>query len=670
MHKSVPYRKDIESLRGIAVLSVLFFHYNVFNLHGGFIGVDIFFVLSGYLITLIILNEKESFSYLKFYERRVRRLLPAFYLMLAVVAFSCYIILLPYDLKITGISIASSSFFLSNLWFFKSTGGYFDIPSSNLPLLHTWSLAIEEQYYLLYPGFIILLHRSFSKRNIFKILLCLLIVSLLVSQLTLNHNHNFSFYLTPSRAWELLLGGLFALDFLPTPQKKYVINFFPFLGLVLITVAIINFSESTTFPGINALLPCIGTALILFASPEKAVVNRYLSNMIIMRLFGKISYSLYLWHWPIFVLAQYYLMRNMNNKEKWVCIFISLIMAFFSFKYIETPFQKKISRRHFFILLISFFLLMLTIGISFYLSQGFPQRMNKDILQILTTDTQDINPLREKCHNLSPTALKKHKFCVIGTSNIHNPKFAVVGDSHVDALISGIDAAAKKAKLSGIVLSYGTCVPFIGVQRVNSEAPCKSFMKEAYSLILNNSKIKTVFLIALWGQYAKGTTAGTTQKSFYRDAQTSQISLNENKYVFERGFEKTVNILLKHGKQIVIVAGVPEQPYDIPRMLSLSLYLNKTAKPALTLTEYAKRQRFMNTLFERWESTRKITVIHPESILCDHSRCLMSKNNHPLYYDSHHLSRTGSRYIEPIYYPVFSKLNSSIFTSHPPGENA
>lgn len=655
--KSLPYRRDIEGLRGLAVLSVLFFHYNLFKFNGGFVGVDIFFVLSGYLITLIIVNGKSSFSYLSFYESRIRRLLPAFYFMLIIVICMALRLFFPGDLQNAGASIVSSSVFLSNAWFFKSTGGYFDIPSTKLPLLHTWSLSIEEQYYLLYPVFIMLLHKFYSKENILKILIFLTLISLIISQMTLSRSHNFSFYLIPSRGWELLLGGVFALAFFHKPLSTFTTVFFPWVGFIGITIAIMNYSENTAFPGYNALLPCVGTAFILLGSSERSVINSLLSHHV-MRFFGRISYSLYLWHWPVFVFAQYYLTRNLDNAEKWTCIFISVTIAFFSYKYIEQPFRKTISSRNAIISLGGVFLCIFVIGLSFYLSKGFPQRMNSDILQVLATETKNINPLRDKCHSLPVESLKQRQFCSVGALKMNAHKFSVIGDSHVDALIPGIDAEAKKAGLSGIMLSYAECMPLIGIHQIQGTHPCEDFMNESYKIVLSNPDIKTVFLIALWGRYAYGTKVDTLQTYLYKDSKTKQLSLDENKQVFERGFARTVNLLLKNGKQVVVVAAIPEQNMDIPKMLALSLYLNKASMPPLSLKQYVKRQEFVNGVFKKWESQGKIKVIHPEEILCKEGQCSMTAFNIPLYYDSHHLSKTGAMYIKSIYHPIFLRLKN------------
>lgn len=313
------YRSEIDGLRAIAVVPVIFFHAGFKVFSGGFVGVDIFFVISGYLITSLIIAEKNAgtFSLVNFYERRVRRILPALlFVLLACLPFAL-LWMVPSDLKRFSQSLASVSVFASNFEFWRESG-YFGIDNELKPLLHTWSLAIEEQYYLLFPIFLILCWQL-PARWIAVLIMVLAIFSLAVAQWASLNHPTAAFYLLPTRGWELLVGALLAIvvskgETKITTVSRSIGEVATVTGLALIAYAVLAFDKNTPVPGLYILIPAIGTALVILFATPKTFVGRLLGSKALVAI-GLISYSAYLWHQPLFAFAR---LRNLDTPSNWL----------------------------------------------------------------------------------------------------------------------------------------------------------------------------------------------------------------------------------------------------------------------------------------------------------------------------------------------------------------
>ncbi len=350
------YRPEIDGLRALAVLPVIFFHAGFKLFEAGFVGVDIFFVISGYLITTILIEDldNERFSIINFYQRRARRILPALYFVILIVSIISTFLMNPQQLKDYGQSIISSVFFISNIYFYFKAD-YWSQSSEFLPLLHTWSLAVEEQFYLLFPIFLFIVWR-FAKSKIFWILLIIAMMSLLLSELIWRQNSSANFYLTLTRIWELFIGSLLAL----IVKKKGVQsnNFFSILGLTFIFISIFFYEKSTPSPSLYTMLPVLGVFFFILYADKNTLAARLLSTKILVGL-GLISYSAYLWHQPLFALTRIYISDiNLNVFLKFFLILITFILAYLSYKLIEVRFRNKnivSSRNILFISIIPFF---------------------------------------------------------------------------------------------------------------------------------------------------------------------------------------------------------------------------------------------------------------------------------------------------------------------------
>jgi peptidoglycan/LPS O-acetylase OafA/YrhL len=337
------YRTDIEGLRALAVTTVILCHAHLSN-PGGFIGVDVFFVISGYLITKIIEADIQHarFTLTAFYQRRIRRIFPALFVMFAISSAFAYMLLLPEELVNFGKSLMASAAFVSNI-FFRSQINYFDVASEQKPLLHVWSLAVEEQFYIFWPLILVALNKMFGGQR--KILLCAILfcISLLYSEYLVRHTPSAAFYLLPSRAWELALGAILAMSvkfWRLHRAPRHAADLASLAGIALIGFAIFAYDAITPFPGLAALVPCVGAALVIGAG-ESAITlgGRFLSLPPIVFI-GRISYSLYLWHWPILVFAQLYLARVLRFDEKCWALSLMVLMAYLSWRFVEEPFRN------------------------------------------------------------------------------------------------------------------------------------------------------------------------------------------------------------------------------------------------------------------------------------------------------------------------------------------
>ena len=340
---NIKYRSEIDGLRALAVIPVIFFHAGINFFSGGFVGVDVFFVISGYLITTIIIRElnNNTFSIKSFYERRARRIFPALIFIILISSIISFIFLTRSELVSYFKSVIATLLFFSNLYFYK-TSPYFRSESDLEPLLHTWSLSIEEQFYIIFPLTLLLFHKFF-KRYIFLMLAFGFVASLFICQfLALKTGGTLNFYFTFSRAWELALGAICAhiLIYKNLSYSTLIKNLLSTIGIILIVFSIFFFSRQTVFPSFYTLVPTVGTSLIILFADKDTFINKILSIKFLVSI-GLISYSLYLWHQPLLAFGRIFF-DEFSNLIKLSLILISLILSYLTFLFIETPFRKNI----------------------------------------------------------------------------------------------------------------------------------------------------------------------------------------------------------------------------------------------------------------------------------------------------------------------------------------
>lgn len=337
------YRKEIDGLRAFAVLPVILFHAGMEVFSGGFVGVDIFFVISGYLITSIILAELEQnkFSIINFYERRARRILPALFFVIFTCLPLAWLSLLPIDLKSFSKSLIAVATFASNILFWQESG-YFDPAAELKPLLHTWSLAVEEQYYVFFPLFLMFFWR-FGKRWLIISLGLIFTISLIGAQLGAYTRPTGTFFLLPTRGWELLIGAFAAFYLSHASDKKFnkhLREIAGWFGIFLILYAVFSYDKNTPFPGFYALIPTIGAVLIILFATQETVIGKFIGNKLFVSI-GLISYSAYLWHQPLFSFARHNGISSFEKSTFYGLIILTFLLAAFSWKFVEAPFRNK-----------------------------------------------------------------------------------------------------------------------------------------------------------------------------------------------------------------------------------------------------------------------------------------------------------------------------------------
>jgi peptidoglycan/LPS O-acetylase OafA/YrhL len=652
VRRALSYRPDIDGLRALAVAAVVLFHYRVPGFSGGFVGVDVFFVISGYLITGLILKEmgEGGFSLRQFYERRVRRIFPALFAMVAVATVVAAILFFPISFAKFGKSLLATAFFASNFEFWREAG-YFDVGADQKPLLHLWSIAVEEQFYLVFPALLLLI----GGRSKVRLALCvtaIFVASLAFSIWSSHHASAAGYYLLPSRMWELMLGAMLAIGAVHLPAKVKLNEFAAAAGLALIAYSVFSYSHSTPFPGAAALVPCIGTALII-AAGEGTSLNRMLSLRPVVFV-GLISYSLYLWHWPIYVFARAALFRAPTPFETVLLVGLSFALATLSWRYIERPFRSR-----------SFLwprpVLFRGAGIAIagtalcaallVFGQGWPQRFSPEI-RVILAEASDHEPRISECFGLNADDVRKGRLCSIG-AKVEQASFLLWGDSHADALIPAVQSIAKRQGRTGLFAGTDSCPPLLGVKRADT-AKCAAF-NDAVAKIATSKSIKDVILEARWAKNAEGSSFGQEPAGrvrLYDDISPGRTE-KETRDVFYRGLDRTVAALSHAGKKVILVASVPEVGFPVPAYLARARMVDPDAKLTTSTAAYRERQKFVLWAFAHMHRRYGAEVVYPDRVLCSGGACKVALNGRPLYRDAHHLSVFGAKQLTPLLAEVF-----------------
>lgn len=669
------YRSDIDGLRAIAVLAVLFFHAEVPFFSGGFVGVDVFFVISGYLITSIILKEISNtgkFSIARFYERRIRRIFPALFpVMLFVLMAGAYL----FDadaFKDLGESITATTLFSSNILFGQESG-YFAAPSLQKPLLHTWSLAVEEQFYIVFPLVLAAIAR-WQKSRYLPFILMAFVFSFGASIYGVFHDSIATFYLVPTRSWELLTGSILALGVLPTPSTAWQKNLIGFSGILLIGLSIFFYNDATPFPGFTALAPVVGSAMIIWSGMGGGAYT--LKNLLSSRIlvfFGLISYSLYLWHWPLVAFWKYLSIRNWTVVDSIAIVTASILLASLSWKFIELPFRGNAplfpQRKKLFVLSAAVMLAAITIGQVIKMHEGMSCRMSRFYPEIGEVIMRAKNDPRWESQAKWEDNTKNFEAGVvppvIGKKNT-TPTFALVGDSHARALISALDSESNKMLNAGYAITYdGTpavsdfdvTVPPLGVNR-------SDWVENVLGFIDSHKNIEIVVLAGRWGLYSTGQWSGPDIDTQKKLRTIKQLDKNESvESLFNKGLKKTVISLLAMNRKVVLVSSIPEIGYNVPNVYVKcarwpDVFDLNTVRPSVE--EYNERQKKANAIMEELAKLPGVTIIRPEKILFDNQgKGKVIDKGELLYRDDDHLSLAGALYVAPVFHTIFSELGSN-----------
>jgi peptidoglycan/LPS O-acetylase OafA/YrhL len=641
------YRPDIDGLRALAVLAVVLFHYRVPGFGGGYVGVDVFFVISGYLITGLILKESSEgrFSLRSFCERRIRRIFPALFATLALATLVAALLFFPVSFARFGKSLLATALFGSNFEFWREAG-YFDVAGDQKPLLHLWSIAVEEQFYLVFPALLLFIG-SRSRWRLTGAIGALFVASLACSTWSVRHAPTAGYYLLPSRMWELMLGALLAVGAGTVPNRGHLRTMACLGGLALIGYGVFVFTRATPFPGVAALLPCFGTALVI-AAGETSPLNRALSLKPVVFV-GLISYSFYLWHWPVYVFARAALFRAPTAAETAGLFVLSFTLATLSWRYIERPFRRSNFRWPGRVLFRGAGVAMAATAACAALlmfGQGLPQRFSPEIRAILA-EASDSEPNMSECFGLTAADVRKGRLCPIG-ANVQQASFLLWGDSHADALIPAVQSIAKRAGRAGLFAGTDSCPPLLGVKRADT-AKCTAF-NNAVVKIATSRSIREVILEARWAKNAEGSSFGqepAARVRLYDDISQGRTE-RETRDVFYRGLNRTVQALTSAGKKVVLVASVPEVGFPVPAYLAHARMADPDAKLTTSAAVYRERQRFVLWAFAQMRKRYDAEIVYPDRVLCQGAACRIALNGRPLYRDGHHLSVFGAKQLVPL----------------------
>jgi peptidoglycan/LPS O-acetylase OafA/YrhL len=619
LESSLRYRPDIDGLRAVAVLSVLLYHLRL-PPSGGFVGVDIFFTISGFLIGSILLRETADrrFTFAGFYERRIRRICPALFVMMFVSSLVAYRYLLPPEFEDFAHSLLSAAFSFSNIYFWQSSG-YFDAPAQGKPMLHTWSLAVEEQFYICLPIFLVLVRR-FAPRRLDLSIYAVALISFAISIYGAFHYPTASFYLLHARAWELLLGTILALESCPRPTNQLTRNCAGIAGAALILFAMILYTDKTPFPGIAALPPCLGAALIIASGRNSSnLVGRLLSLKPVVFL-GLISYSLYLWHWPVIVFASFGLtpLHALTRHQSQVELFgISMVLATLSWRFVEQPFRSGILRVNQRTLLTgaAAVLVLTTLASGIVIaSAGAPWRFNaeaREIASYLNGDPHDSRDQYRRGTCFIFSGNETFSDFSMSTCLAQKPgekSFLVLGDSHAAAMWWGFDQALPSVN---VMQATSTGCKTVLHQRPRQLAACTELMQFIFDKYLPTHKVDAVLIEAHWDD-------------------GDLASLGE-----------TVEYLNRQNVPLFLFGPIVQYDSPLPRLLAMSISHKDPDLPR------RHRQNGLDLLDREMDALARnvwhVPYISLISVLCSQNQCTQFvAPDVPLLSDYGHLTKMGS----------------------------
>ena len=633
------YRSDIDGLRALAVLPVVAFHAGIAGFGGGFSGVDIFFVISGFLLTGILMRELDDGRYTLagFYVRRARRILPALTVMVLATLVAGFYLMAPSQFVQTAHATRGVATISVNMYFARIKADYWDQSSlADQPLLHAWSLAVEEQFYVGLPLVVWLLYRTGSlgrgdkarKRGIvFGVLAVIALSSMAYAQWLLNVRPGDAFYLVLPRAWELIVGSLLAIGrhARASQERPWLRDAAGWVGFALIVSSIALLHERMPFPGFAALLPCMGAALVIWSgSMGQGALQTLLSSRPLVWI-GKVSYSLYLWHWPIFVLvnsAGWYA-RGLPHVALPLQLAVMLLFAWLSWRFIEQPCRRgQMQTRGAFRVLVAAAASLAVLwacgtAAERIAEEGRPITMPTPPL-LLQLEHDRLATPGIRCEGSADTKVihQKGGGCLAGTGT-GAPLFALLGDSHARMYTESVDILMRENRSDAIIMARSSCVPVLGLQPP-TRRECRE-LTQASLEFLTRSDIPLVVLAGYWIDLA-------------RDDNQARL--------LKQGLEATIAKLSKSGKRVVLLMDVPELHEDRDAYRAAIHSVREGGAPVFgpTLSEHTKAQRRIYQLLNEVAEKYSLMLIDPAVLMCGSDGCLMANKGRSLYRDKHHIT--------------------------------
>ena len=633
------FRLDINGLRAWAVMSVVLYHFGVLGADGGFAGVDVFFVISGYLMCGIIVGGQEcgKFSVWRFYLARARRIFPALIVLCLIVLIFGWFFLMPEEYKQLGKHARESLTFSSNLRYFDESG-YFDAASREKWLLHTWSLSVEWQFYLLLPLILMLQSKFFpGRRNTFALLGLLFTISLSLCLWRTSVNPSEAFYLIQNRAWEMLAGALVFMCGAQT-WSGCVRRTIELLGLALILATVVLLDKHSIWPGWYAILPVSGAALVLLSARNRSL---WTANTVAQWL-GTRSYSIYLWHWPLVVALSY---SERLQEPLWLILAIlgSLFLGHLSYVLVEVRSQEKLSRMT---AIRAGIFLFIALAISATLAQqvrrsGFPDRLPEPISSIESARLNH-NPRIKEC--LDPAAS-----CVYGEEPV---RAVIIGDSHADAVVTALQAALPGGKGGVLFLGGSGCPIVFGIQGSSEKSYCVELNKRLENTYSDFPAAVPVVVMGRTSEYVNGGKPADVKSYFNFGGGSGKI---DSIYLagFRVNYIKTM-CLLSESRPVYIVRPTPEMSVDVPTSIGRAMLLGQSKSISLSLFEYHKRHAFTWSMQDEAAQKCGVKLLDPLPYLCADDVCRTVDNGLPIYRDTDHLTELGNKLLVPMFKQVFT----------------
>lgn len=672
--KANSYRGEIDGLRAIAVIWVILYHAFPSILPGGFVGVDIFFVISGYLITGLLVHdlEQNQFSLTQFYARRIRRIFPALILVILTVYAFGWISLLSSEFdhigfknefKQLGLHVVSGISFFANLLLWHEHS-YFDLISETKPLLHLWSLGIEEQFYILFPPLLFLVWKLGRRKT--SIALATIVTLSFAWNIYLSHIDPVADFYSPlTRAWELLAGSWLAL--FQRSHRPVKNPLFPAVGLLLILASGIFLSKSAAYPSWYALFPVAG-ATALLASSRESVIHRHLLASRPLVALGLISYPLYLWHWP--VLSYMKIMALTPTTTQMILALAAItLLAWLTYMCIERPIRfGRLRTPRMIPALVSGAAALAGLGFYTYSENGIPEREVNQHFSHKVEALQWNMSSSEKCEEIYGET-PDPPFCI---SNSKHPSIFLLGDSHANQLFGGLYESFH-------VISAGNGAPIdsvkVGVEKIehgwihnlNSWEKSKNFIKR------RKGEIKVVVLSASWEALTNGDfLPRITQESFghirliAQRPDESQLKVEE---LFERGLQRTIDFIHSQGAQVILALEPPEVPYEPRDCMRNILGFAKNCPKDIAKSSVLQRQTIARQTFARLAARNPgVEVFDPLDAFCDESKCrYWDENGIPLYRDNNHISLASSKRVGALLRPVIQRAYNQVLARYPSG---
>ncbi len=678
-HLSHPkYRPDIDGLRAVAVLSVVAFHAFPAWMKGGFVGVDVFFVISGFLISTIIFENLDSgtFSFAEFYARRIKRIFPALLLVLITSFAFGWFALFADEFKQLGKHIAAGAGFVSNLVLW-SEAGYFDNSAETKPLLHLWSLGIEEQFYIVWP--FVLWFAWKRKFNLLTLTVIVALISFILNLKGIKQDSVATFYSPQTRFWELLSGsilawfaiykksafhsyklkidGWLAIVIYREPIEadgKTLSNVVAFVGSLLLAYGFWRITKEVSFPGKWAIIPVLGAILIILAGPKAWINRKILSNKIAV-WFGLISFPLYLWHWPLLSFARIVEGEVPSRSVRIAAVVLSIVLAWFTYKLVERPIRFGFySKAKVTVLLILMFVIGF-VGYNTYSLDGLSFRtVNKQVSEIIRL-AEDDSTAHKEC--LEVYALDKENIRYCRLSGSAKAKIAIIGDSHGAALFTGLSRQLKNSYNQDLLMIGGRLFVDVAAYPEGNQFEIDVYKGgiKATKFVAKEDSIDTVIMVSRGPRYISPERYTSEKFNFYL---LNDPSIQSKSKVFEIGLRRTLDLLVRSNKKIIFVLENPTLDFD-PSSCQLNRPFSLSDKSACMISydKFMEEHKVYRDLaFSVLTDYPTVAVFDSAKYLCDGEKCFGKVNNRILYGDRNHLSDDGSKYLSQFLVPYIEKL--------------